>query len=132
MTSVDPCKGCSVAGYECDHCEHECGPVLTIAKNQTLAQLLFSLPEEKTPPDINFPDKAISIIHDVLANNSHKHAPGAWRKTSVREHLDHAYEHIRLFLYGEDTGEPDLYHALTRLAFAAELYKLEQEENHGV
>ena len=76
----------------------------------------------------DFPFGAIKIIAQVLADNKGKYPVGNWKKVPIEEHLDHAEKH--LFHYNfcnenkineNDTEEPHLHHALTRLAMAAEL-----------
>lgn len=89
----------------------------------------------------NFPITVALLINQVLDDNAHKHKPAAWREISVEEHISHARQHIQQWinlrtenLIREEQGmelleedEPHLLHALTRLAFAAELENQEGE-----
>lgn len=67
------------------------------------------------------PPKAILQVGEVLKTAADKYGIDNWRKIERRSHLDHALEHIYTYLSGEESGEPDLVHAATRLLLAIEV-----------
>lgn len=83
----------------------------------------------------NFPTSVVNLIHKVLDDNARKYKPAAWRSIPIEEHISHARQHLsqwanhkhhnlireNMELEPLEEDEPHLLHALTRLAFAAEL-----------
>lgn len=67
------------------------------------------------------PPKAILHVGAVLKTAADKYGIDNWRKIERRSHLDHALEHIYIYLSGVESGEPDLVHAATRLLLAIEV-----------
>jgi len=99
------------------------------AKFQALMTLLEKAVDDKISPDfkpesvrdINFPQNTMQVIARTLDEGSLKYAPAAWRKLPIHEHLLRARQHIDLWIKGDVSGEDHIAHALTRLAFAADL-----------
>lgn len=62
---------------------------------------------------------AARTVIDVMAANERRHGE-RWRDQDVTEHVMHAQRHLDAFML-EDTSEPHLEHALTRIAMALTL-----------
>ena len=96
------------------------------AKFQAVITLLEKVEDNKIDPDFfvrdpNFPQNTMQVIAKTLDEGSLKYAPGEWRRLSIHEHLLRARQHIDLWIKGDVSGEDHIAHALTRLAFAADL-----------
>lgn len=75
----------------------------------------------------HIPIEVLLATLDVLAVGAENRGDRNWELISIRDHLDHAEEHINLWKSG-DRSEPHLIHAICRLIFAAYLATKEPTE----
>ena len=69
------------------------------------------------------PPEALAQVARVLHNGYHKYGKDNWRLIEADEHLNHALNHIYLYLAG-NVSEDHIAHATTRLLMALELHTL--------
>lgn len=69
---------------------------------------------------------AIQKLAQVFHEGAEKYDEWNWLKIDCRSHLNHALNHIYLWLGGDESGEDHLAHALCRLTMAV---RKEEDEN---
>ena len=74
------------------------------------------------------PQEALASLARVMYNGALKYSKDNWKLIHKRDHLNHALNHINLYLAG-NTSEDHLAHATTRLMMALELEVIENVEN---
>ena len=72
------------------------------------------------------PPSSIAKVAEVLAEGERKYGQGNWQLIDTSDHLNHALNHIYLFL-NSDNSEDHLSHAACRLLFAIYTFKHEGE-----
>lgn len=71
------------------------------------------------------PPSSLKAVAEVMAKGAVKYSENNWKRITTNEHINHAYNHVNLYLLG-DTSEPHLEHAMTRLMMAYHV------DNYGV
>lgn len=66
------------------------------------------------------PQDALAEVARVLYNGSKKYGSENWRQIPTKDHLNHAMNHISLYLAG-NAKEDHLSHATTRMMMALEM-----------
>lgn len=74
------------------------------------------------------PQEALASLARVMYNGALKYSKDNWKLIHKRDHLNHALNHVNLYLAG-NTSEDHLAHAATRLMMALELELTEENDD---
>lgn len=64
------------------------------------------------------PAETLQQVALVLGRGAEKYGVDNWKLITVDEHLNHALNHVNLFMLNDNGGEDHLVHAIVRLMFA--------------